>query len=90
MGTVQLELEPPTDDCSVYSAVLQTESGEKLQRWERLRAGRDHSTLKVARIRVPARALKSAGYVVRLECASSLNNPAAAAQYRFKVKKNIS
>jgi hypothetical protein len=88
--TLQLELEPPTDDCASYSAVLQTESGEKLQRWEKLRARRDHSTLKVARIRVPARALKSAGYVMRLECASSLNNPASAAQYHFKVKKNIS
>lgn len=90
METVQLEIEPPTDDCVFYSAVLQTESGEKLQRWERLRARRDHSTLKVARIRVPARALKNAGYVMRLECASSLNNSASAAQYRFKVKKNIS
>jgi len=88
--TLQLELEPPTDDCAIYSAVLQTESGEKLQRWERLRARRDHSTLKVARIRVPARALKNVGYVMRLECASGLNNPASAAQYRFKVKKNIS
>jgi len=88
--TLQLELEPPTDDCAIYSAVLQTESGEKLQRWERVRARRDHSTLKVARIRVPTRALKNVGYVMRLECASGLNNPASAAQYRFKVKKNIS
>jgi hypothetical protein len=49
--TVQLELEPPTDDCTVYSAVLQTESGEKLQRWEKLRVWRYHSMLKVTRIR---------------------------------------
>jgi hypothetical protein len=88
--TVQLELEPPTDDCAVYSAVLQTESGEKLQRWEKLRARRDHSMLKVGRIRIPARPLKNAGYVMRLECASSFNNPASATQYRFKLKKNIS
>jgi hypothetical protein len=87
---LQLELEPPTDDCGAYSAVLQTESGEKLQRWEKLRAQRDHSTLKVARIRVTARALKNAGYVIRLECASGLNNPASSAQYHFRVKKNIS
>jgi hypothetical protein len=88
--TVQLELEPPTDDCAVYSAVLQTESGEKLQRWEKLRARRDHSMLKVTRIRIPARLLKNTGYVMRLECASSFNNPASATQYRFKLKKNIS
>jgi hypothetical protein len=88
--TLQLELEPPTDDCATYSVVLQTESGEKIQRWERLRARRDHSALKVARIRVPARALKNAGYVMSLECASGLNNPASTAQYHFKVKKNIS
>src|SRR5262249_34984650 len=35
---IQLDLEPPTDDCDIYSAVLQTESGEELQRWESLRA----------------------------------------------------
>jgi hypothetical protein len=88
--TVQLELEPPADDCAVYSAVLQTESGEKLQRWEKLRARRDHAMLKVTRIRIPARSLKNAGYVMRLECASSFNNPASATQYRFRLKKNIS
>jgi len=88
--TLQLELEPPTDDCAIYSAVLQTESGEKLQQWERLQTRRDHSSLKVARIRVPTRALKNAGYVMRLECASGPNNPASSAQYHFRVKKNIS
>ena len=88
--TVQLELEPPTDDCAVYSAVLQTESGEKLQRWDMLRARRDHSMLKVTRIRILARPLKNAGYVMRLECASGFNNSASATQYRFKLKKNIS
>jgi hypothetical protein len=88
--TVQLEIEPPTNDCAVYSAVLQTESGEKLQRWEKLRARRDHSMLKVTRIRIPVRPLKNAGYVMRLECASSSNNPASSTEYRFKLKKNIS
>jgi len=88
--TVQLELESPTDDCAVYSAVLQTESGEKLQQWEKLRARRDHSMLKVTRIRIPAHSLKNAGYVMRLECASGFNNPASATQYRFRLKKNIS
>ena len=88
--TVQLELEPPTDDCAVYSAVLQTESGEKLQQWEKLRARRDHSMMKVTRIRIPVRTLKNGDYVMRLECASSFNNPASATQYRFKLKKNIS
>jgi hypothetical protein len=88
--TLQLEFEPPTDDCAVYSAVLQTESGEKLQRWDKLRARRDHSMLKVTRIRIPARPLKNTGYVMRLECASGFNNPASATQYRFKLKKNIS
>ena len=88
--TVQLEIEPPTNDCAVYSAVLQTESGEKLQRWEKLRARRDHSMLKVTRIRIPVRPLKNASYVMRLECASSFNNTGSATQYRFKLKKNIS
>jgi hypothetical protein len=43
--------------------------------------------LKVGRIRIPVRPLKNAGYVMRLECASSFNNPASATQYRFKLKK---
>ena len=86
--TVQLELEPPTDDCAVFSAILQTESGEELQRWERLQARRDvYSPLKIARLRVHASSLKEAGYVVRLECASLVNNRAPAAEYRFKIKK---
>ncbi|HEU0172982.1 MAG TPA: hypothetical protein VFV58_01875 [Blastocatellia bacterium] len=89
--TIQLELEPPTDDCAVFSAVLQTESGEELQRWERLQARRgDYSPLKIARLRIHAGSLKDAGYVVRLECASRVNNRAPAAEYRFKIKKNIS
>src|SRR5262245_51524520 len=88
--TIQLELEPPTDDCAVYSAVLRAESGEKLQRWEKLRARRDHSMLKVTRIRIRVRPLKNVGYVMRLECASSFNNSASATEYRFKLKKNIS
>jgi hypothetical protein len=87
---VQLEIEPPTDDCDVFSAVLQTESGEELQRWKKLRARRAYSALRVASLRVSAGFLKNAGYVIRLECASGLKNPASAARYHFKVKKNIS
>jgi hypothetical protein len=85
--TVQLELEPPNDDCAVFSAVLQKESGEELQRWERLRAQRDYSSLKVARLRVHASSLESAGYVIRIECVSGINNPGPAAKYHFKVEK---
>jgi hypothetical protein len=88
--TVQLEFEPPTDDCAVFSAVLETESGEELRRWERLRAQRTHYAMRVARLRVPAGSLKNGGYLVRLECVSNVKNPASAAQYRFKLKKNIS
>lgn len=85
--TIQLEPEPPTDDCDVFSAVLETESGEELQRWKRLPLRRAHSTLRVALLRVPANSLKNAAYVIRLECVSRLNNPASAAQYRFKVER---
>jgi hypothetical protein len=86
--TVQLELEPPTDDCAVFSAVLRTESGEEVQRWERAPVQRvAHSTLKMARIRVQAGALKNAGYVVRLECVSGSNNSASNAEYHLKVEK---
>jgi hypothetical protein len=89
--TVQLELESPTDDCAVFSAVLQTGSGAELHRWERLRARSGvYSSLKVARLRVNADSLKDAGYVIRLECVSRFKDPTAAAQYRFNVKKNIS
>jgi hypothetical protein len=88
--TVQLELEPPTDDCVVFSAVLETESGNELQRWNRLRAQRSPSTLLVVSLRFPAGSLKNAGYAIRLECVSRPNNPASAARYRFRVKKNIS
>ena len=88
--TIQLEFEPPADDCAVFSAVLETESGEGLRRWERLRVKRTHYAMRVARLRVPAGSLKNAGYLVRLECASNIKNPASAALYRFKLKKNIS
>jgi hypothetical protein len=85
--TVQLELEPPTDTCSVFSAILQTDSGEVLQRWERLRAARSFSTLKLARLRVRADSLKNTDYVVRLECVSGSKNSTSNAEYRFKVEK---
>jgi len=87
METVQLELEPPTDDCAVFSAVLQTESGEELQRWERLRVRRAYSSMNLARLRVHASSLENAGYVIRIECASDVNNPGSAAEYHFKVEK---
>jgi hypothetical protein len=85
--TVQLELEPPNDDCAVFSAVLQKESGEELQRWKRLRARPAYSSLNVARLRVPASSLESAGYMIRIECVSGINNPGPAAKYHFKVEK---
>jgi hypothetical protein len=86
--TVQLELEPPTDDCAVFSAVLRTESGEEVQRWERAPVQQSvYSPLKMARIRVRAGSLKNAGYVVRLECVSGSNNPASNAEYHLKVEK---
>jgi hypothetical protein len=85
--TVLLELEPPADDCPVFSAVLQTESGEELQRWERLQTRRDYSTLRLARMRVHAGSLKNTGYVVRLECVPKVKNPTSQAEYRFKVQK---
>ncbi|HEU0184328.1 MAG TPA: hypothetical protein VFS27_03385 [Blastocatellia bacterium] len=85
--TVLLELEPPTDDCSVFSAVLQTESGEELQRWERLQARRSHSALRLARMRVHAGSLKNSGYVIRLECVPRVKNSASQAEYHFKVEK---
>ena len=87
---VQLEFEPPTDDCHVFSAVLKTGSDEELQRWNNLRTQRAHHAMRVARLRISAASLKNADYVMRLECATSVNNPASGAQYRFKVKKNIS
>jgi hypothetical protein len=88
--TIQLEIEPPTDDCAVFSAVLETESGDELQQWKRLRAQRSTSKLRVTSLRVPASSLKNAAYAIRLECVSNLNNPASDARYRFRVKKNIS
>lgn len=85
--TVQLELELTTDDCAAFSAVLQTESGEELQRWERLQARPAHSTLKVATLRVAADSLKNASYVVMIECVSRTNDPASAARYRFRAER---
>lgn len=84
---VQLEIEPPTDDCAVYSAVLQTESGEELQRWDSLRARGARYAMRVARLRVPAGSLKNAGYAIRLECVARLKDPVPAMQYRFKVER---
>jgi hypothetical protein len=87
--TVQMELEPPTDNCDVFSAVLQTESGEEIQRWERLRARRAYPAMKLARILVQAGSLKNADYVVKLECVSSSKTSAPNAEYRFKVEKKL-
>jgi hypothetical protein len=85
--TIQLELEAPGDGCSIFSAVLKAESGEELQRWERLRARGSYSTLKLARIHVQAGPLKNADYVVRLDCVSGSNNATPNAEYHFKVEK---
>ncbi len=81
--TVQLELELSNDDCVLFSAVLHAESNEALQRWEKLRARRDHSTPRVV-LRARADSLKNASYVIRLDCVSSV---VPAEQYRFKVEK---
>jgi len=85
--TVQLELELPDDDCDAFSAVLRAESDEALQRWEKLRARRDHSTLRVTPLRARADSLKSASYVIRLDCLTRHKNPVPAKEYRFKVEK---
>jgi len=82
-GAVQLELELSDDGCAIYSATLHEESGVALQRWERLRARRDHSIPRVA-LRVPADSLKNASYVIRLDC---ISQSVPAEQYRFKVEK---
>jgi len=82
-GAIQLELELSNDGCAVYSGALYAENGEPLQRWERLRARRDHSTPRVA-LRAPASSLKNASYVIRLDC---ISHSVPAEQYRFKVNK---
>lgn len=82
-GSVQLELELSNDGCAIYSAALYAESGEEIQRWQRLRARRDHSIPSVA-LRVPANALKNASYSIRLNC---ISNSVPAEQFRFKVEK---
>src|SRR5262249_29362495 len=61
-GDIQLELELSNDGCAVYSGALYAETGEPLQRWERLKARRNHSTPRVA-LRAPASSLKNASYV---------------------------
>jgi|SRR5262249_16499322 len=85
--TVQLELESPTDSCAEFSAVLHTESNEEIQRWEKLRARRDPSTLSVVTLRLRADSLKTTGYVIRLECASPQKNLGPSGEYRFKTEK---
>jgi hypothetical protein len=82
-GAIQLELELSNNTCAVYSAALHAESGERLQRWESLRARRDHSIPRVA-LRAPANSLKNASYVIRLDC---ISHPVPAEHYRFKVEK---
>lgn len=81
-GAVQLELELSNEDCAVFSAALYAETGETLQRWERLRARRDHSIPRVV-LRAPADLLKNASYVIRLDC---ISHSVPAEQYRFKVE----
>jgi hypothetical protein len=87
LETVQIELELPTDDCAVYSAVLQTESGEEIQRWKGLRARRADSTLRVAPLRVSGDSLKDDGYVISLECVSRLKDSASGWRYLFKAER---
>jgi len=85
-NTVQLELELSNGDCASLSAVLHTESDETLQRWNKLRTRRDHSTPRAV-LRIRADSLKSGGYVVKLDCVSPHKNPVPAEHYRFKVEK---
>lgn len=87
LETVQIELELPTDNCAVYSAVLQTESGEELQRWKGLRARRSDSTLRVAQLSVSADSLKDAGYAISLECVSRLKDSASGWRYLFRTER---
>jgi len=86
--TVQLRLELPNDDCAAFSAVLHTESNEELQRWDNLRARRDHSILRVVVAPVRADSLENSSYVIRLDCVSPHKNPVPARQYRFKVERS--
>jgi hypothetical protein len=83
-GLVQLELELSNESCAIYSAALYAESGEAIQRWESLRARRDHSIPSVA-LRVQANSLNNASYVIRLNC---ISNSLPAEEFRFKVVKN--
>jgi len=87
--TVQLELELPNDDCVAFSAVLHTQSNEALQRWNKLRARRDYSVLRVVVLRARADSLENASYVIRLDCVSTHKNPVPTRQYRFKVEKKM-
>src|SRR5262245_26662604 len=82
-----LKLELPNDDCSEFSAVLRTESNQALQRWGKMRARREPSTLRVTSLRVRADSLKNAGYVIGLDCVSPHKNPVSAGEYRFKLER---
>jgi hypothetical protein len=82
-GSVQLELELSNDGCAIYSAALYAESGEAIQRWERLRARRDHSIPRVA-LRAPADSLKNVSYMIKLNC---ISHSAPTEEFRFKVEK---
>jgi hypothetical protein len=82
-GSVQLELELSNDGCAIYSAALYAESGEEIQRWERLRTLRDHSIPRVA-LRVSANSLKNASYAIRLNC---ISHSVPSEQFRFKIEK---
>ena len=84
-SVIQLELELPDDVCSVYSAGLYTESGESLQRWQRLKPRRDNSIRRV-RLRMPANSMKIAKYIIRLEC---ISHSIPEEQYLFKIEKKI-
>jgi hypothetical protein len=84
--SLRLEIDVTGDNCSAFSALLQTESEETLQRWENLRPRRDQSTPRVS-LRASADALRDGVYRLRLACASRNEDPASGATYRFRLEK---
>ena len=84
---VQIELELANEDCAEYSAELRAEANNPLQRWERVRARRDTSSLRVVSLRVRPDSLKNADYSIRLTCVSNPKASVSAGEFHFKVVK---
>lgn len=85
--TLRLELELTGQTCSQYDAVLTTESGAQVRRWQNL-ARQKTQDLVLVTLQLPATAVENGDYQVTLECAAKKRKHAAPPEHhRFRIER---